>query len=53
MDVRYHFIQEKVANGLINIEKIALEDNPTDVGSKALLLSKFKNCLELLKIGDR
>ena len=52
VDVRYHFIRENVVDGLIKIEKIATENNPTDMGTKTLSLSKFKHCLELLKIGD-
>ena len=52
VDVRYHFIREKVADGLIKVEKIATENNLADMGTKALSLSKFKQCLELLKIGD-
>ena len=52
MDVRYHFIQEKVADGLMKIKKISLQDNPANVGTKALWFSKFKNCLELLKVGN-
>src|SRR5690606_19239299 len=51
VDVRYHFIREKITDGIIIIEKISTEDNPADVGTKVVTLSKFKLCLDLLKIG--
>ena len=49
---RYHFIRAKFSYGLIQVEKISTEENPTDRGTKVLLLSKFKHCIELLKVGD-
>ena len=50
--VIYHFIRVKVVDGLMKIEKIAKEDNLAYMGTKTLSFSKFKHCLELLKIGD-
>ncbi|KAL5541599.1 hypothetical protein UlMin_009309 [Ulmus minor] len=48
VDVRYHFIIEKVIEGKILVEKISTNDNLADAGTKVLTLSKFKLCLELL-----
>ena len=50
IDVRYHFIREKVIEGKILVDKISIEDNPADAGTKVLTLSKFKLCLDLLGI---
>ncbi|KAL5560862.1 hypothetical protein UlMin_030609 [Ulmus minor] len=34
IDVRYHFIREKITDGIIIIEKISTDDNPANVGTK-------------------
>ena len=52
IDVRHHFIREKVAGGEIFVNKISTKKNPADVGTKLLTLSKFKYCLELPKVGE-
>ena len=52
VDVRYHFIREKVTEGKILVEKISTEDNPPDAGTKVLPLSKFKLCFDLLRVGE-
>ena len=51
INIRHHIIQEKVDDGVIKVDKVSTEENPTDMGTKVLTLSKFKHCLELLKIG--
>ncbi|KAL5580815.1 hypothetical protein UlMin_013257 [Ulmus minor] len=51
VDVRYHFIREKVMKGSIHVDKVATEENPADLGTKVLTLSKFNHCLELLRVG--
>ena len=50
VEVKYHFIREKITQGIINIEKVSTEDNPADFGTKIVTLSKFKLCLDLLGI---
>ena len=52
VDVRYHFIREKVIEGKILVEKISTEDNLADVGTKVLTLSKFKLFVDLLGIRE-
>ncbi|KAL5538348.1 hypothetical protein UlMin_042297 [Ulmus minor] len=52
VDVRYHFIREKVTEGKILVEKISTEDNPADAGTKVPPLSKFKLCFDLLRVGE-
>ena len=47
IDVRYHFIGEKVAEGKIDMVKVPTEDNPSDMDTKVLPTAKFKYYLEL------
>ncbi|KAL5577233.1 hypothetical protein UlMin_018932 [Ulmus minor] len=51
VDFWYHFIREKVMEGSIHVDKVATEESPADLGTKVLTLSKFKHCLELLRVG--
>ena len=53
VDVRYHFIRENVTEGSIHVDKVATEENPADLGTKVLTLSKFNHCLGLLRVGNR
>ncbi|GJY56996.1 retrovirus-related pol polyprotein from transposon TNT 1-94 [Tanacetum coccineum] len=48
-DVRYHFIRTERR---IKVKKISTEDNPTDVFTKLVPLSKFHHCLDLLNIDN-
>ncbi|KAK6158246.1 hypothetical protein DH2020_005560 [Rehmannia glutinosa] len=48
IDVRFHYIRDIVAKGLVNLEKIPSEFNPADMGTKCLPVSKFLTCLKIL-----
>lgn len=50
IDVRLHFIRDIVHKESILFEKIPTQFNPMDMGAKVLPLSKFKSCLQILKI---
>ena len=50
IEVRYHFIREKVTQGQINIDKVPSEENPADMGTKVLTLSKFQHCVKILSM---
>ena len=50
IDVRYHFVREVVAEGEILVKKIATVDNPADMLTKIVGVSKFKHCLDLVHI---
>ncbi|XP_062114804.1 secreted RxLR effector protein 161-like [Humulus lupulus] len=50
VEIKYHFIRDKVIEGVINVEKVPTEENPADVGTKILPLSKFNYYLSLLGI---
>ena len=41
IDIRYHYIQEIVADGKINLYFIEANDNPTDMFTKNLSHIKF------------
>ncbi|GJX92940.1 retrovirus-related pol polyprotein from transposon TNT 1-94 [Tanacetum coccineum] len=49
IDVRYHFIHTERR---IKVKKIGTEDNPADVFTKPVPLSKFCHCLDLLNIDN-
>ena len=42
VDVRDHFIREIVSLGAVKLEKISTTDNPSDMATKVLLVSKFR-----------
>ena len=50
VDVRYHFIRENVSSGAVKLEKISTVDNPTDMATKVLPVSKFRYCLDLVQV---
>lgn len=45
IEVKYHFIREKLSQGKAELVKIHTDRNPFDVGTKILLVGKFKLCL--------
>ncbi|GJX53567.1 retrovirus-related pol polyprotein from transposon TNT 1-94 [Tanacetum coccineum] len=49
IDVRYHFIRTERR---IKVKKIGTQDNPADVFTKPVPLSKFRHCLDLLNIDN-
>lgn len=50
IDVRLHFIRDIVEKGEVEVAKVHTSDNPADMITKAVTLSKFKHCLNLLRI---
>ena len=50
IDVKYHFIREVIAQGNVKVKKIGTEDNPADMLTKPLPVTKFKYCLDLVGI---
>lgn len=50
VDVRLYFIRYIISQNLIKLEKVHLDYNPIDMGTKVLLLVKFKSWLILLNI---
>ena len=51
IDIKLHFIREVVEKEAVKIEKIATEENPSDMITKALPSVKFEHCLKLIGVG--
>ena len=52
LDIRYHFIREKIDNGEFSVDHIASEDMVADILTKGLPKIKHYKCIELLKLKD-
>ena len=50
INVRYHFIREIISQGTVMMKKIGTVDNPTDMMTKSVTVSKFKHCLDLIGV---
>ena len=48
IDVRYHFVHEVIACGDIVVTKLSTRDNPADMMTMTLLITKFEYCLDLV-----
>ncbi|KAG8490975.1 hypothetical protein CXB51_014094 [Gossypium anomalum] len=47
IDVRYHFVCDVIARGDIVVSKISTHENPADMMTKSLPITKFEHCLDL------
>ncbi|RVX00023.1 Retrovirus-related Pol polyprotein from transposon TNT 1-94 [Vitis vinifera] len=52
IDVRLHFVRDIIAAGEIGVGKVHTKDNPSDMLTKSLNVTKFKHCLNLINMGD-
>lgn len=50
IDVRMHFIRDVVALGTVMVKKIPTADNPADMMTKLVATSKFRQCLNLIRV---
>ncbi|XP_060962123.1 secreted RxLR effector protein 161-like [Cannabis sativa] len=50
IDIRLFWIREKIEEEVIELEKVKSEENPADIGTNVLPVSKFKRCLDLLNL---
>ncbi|KAG8473168.1 hypothetical protein CXB51_035114 [Gossypium anomalum] len=50
IDVRYHFVRDIIARGDIVLSKISSHENPADMMTKSLLITKFEHCLDLVGV---
>ncbi|KAG8490681.1 hypothetical protein CXB51_013812 [Gossypium anomalum] len=48
IDVRYHFVRDIIARGDIVVSKISTHENPADMMTKSLPITKFEHCLDLI-----
>lgn len=47
---KYHFIREKIEEGIIRVTKIGTLDNPADVFTKVVPVGKMVEALEKLQV---
>ncbi|KAG8474901.1 hypothetical protein CXB51_031552 [Gossypium anomalum] len=50
IDVRYHFVCDIIARGDIVVSKISTHENPADMMTKSLPITKFEHCLDLVGV---
>ncbi|KAG8472437.1 hypothetical protein CXB51_035357 [Gossypium anomalum] len=50
IDVRYHFVRDIIAHGDIVVSKISTHENPADMMTKSLPITKFEHCLDLVGV---
>ncbi|KAG8473502.1 hypothetical protein CXB51_035665 [Gossypium anomalum] len=50
IDVRYHFVRDIIARGDIIVSKISTHENPADMMTKSLPITKFEHCLDLVGV---
>ncbi|KRZ27699.1 Retrovirus-related Pol polyprotein from transposon TNT 1-94 [Trichinella pseudospiralis] len=48
IDIRYHFVKEKIQEGEIEMRQIPSADNAADMFTKALTPSRLATCLKLI-----
>ena len=50
IDVRYHFLREIISQGDVPMKKIGTSDNPADMLTKPVPVSKFMHCLDIIGV---
>lgn len=50
IDIRYHFIRDIISEGIVCVEKVSTDDNPADMLTKSLPVTKFRHCLDLVGV---
>ena len=48
INVHYHFVCEVIARGDFFVSKVSTHDNPVDMMTKTLPVTKFEHCLDLV-----
>ncbi|KAG8471995.1 hypothetical protein CXB51_036506 [Gossypium anomalum] len=50
IDVWYHFVRDIIARGDIVVSKISTHENPVDMMTKSLPITKFEHCLDFVSV---
>ncbi|KAG8485910.1 hypothetical protein CXB51_020233 [Gossypium anomalum] len=50
IDLRYHFVRDIIARADIVVSKISTHENPADMMTKSLPITKFEHCLDLVGV---
>ena len=53
IDIRLHFIKDEISKGEVKVHKIGTDDNPADMLTKVLPVSKYLHCLDLVNVLQR
>ena len=48
IDVRYHWIREKLEDGSMQVKKVPISENPSDILTRVVPRDKFELCKELV-----
>ena len=48
IDVCYHFVHEVIAHSDIVVSNVSIHDNPANLVTKALPVTKFEYCIDLV-----
>lgn len=52
IDLRYHFIREKIPDGEVQVVKISTAWNPADIFTKVVPVRKLQDALKLLRVSS-
>lgn len=50
IDIKFHYIQEQIEKGMIEIVKVHTTENVADMLTKPVVQAKFEHCLRLTSI---
>lgn len=50
IDVRLHFVRDKVEQRVVEVVKVSTQENAADMLTKALPVSKFRYCMGLVSL---
>ena len=50
IDIKYHYVRDKIEKGKLKICKISTHDNPADMLTKPFSVAKFELCSSLVGI---
>jgi transposase InsO family protein len=52
IDVRHHFVRDIVSQGVVSVKKVSTHENPADMMTKAIPVTKFRHCQDLIGVGS-
>ena len=52
IDIQYHYVREKILEGIIDLNYINTKDQPADIFTKSLNTNTFKDALRFLNLED-
>ena len=50
IDIRYHFVRDIIEQGMVKVCKISTHDNPADMMTKSVPVTKFELCSSLVGV---